>query len=248
MLIDPASIVELETTANAAMPALKAYWHDGWLLRFSEGYTKRANSIHPLFPSTHDLATKIAFCEALYASCGLPLIFKITATSQPPHLDESLADQGYQIVSPTLLQTCVLTPSHDAPYMEGTPTLTKAWLKAYQTLDPVPARHHDALEKTLRQIPFPTWYASLMGGDGAIIAVGLAVLQPPRLGLFNIVVDESQRGQGLGRQIMTRLLAWGRKEGAQYAYLQVSADNHAAIHLYASLNFKTQYQYWYRIK
>ena len=82
MTLDHAAIVELETMANAAMPALETQPYDGWMLRFGQGYTKRANSVHPLHASTLDLETKIAFCEEQYAACNQPTIFKMTCVRE----------------------------------------------------------------------------------------------------------------------------------------------------------------------
>jgi ribosomal protein S18 acetylase RimI-like enzyme len=47
---------------------------------------------------------------------------------------------------------------------------------------------------------------------------------------------------------MRNLLAWGKQNGAQHAYLQVMLNNVPALHLYSQLGFKQVYEYWYRIK
>ena len=46
----------LEEVAMNAWPALQQMLFDGWILRFAQGYTKRANSVHPLFESHLDTA------------------------------------------------------------------------------------------------------------------------------------------------------------------------------------------------
>ena len=55
------------------------------------------------------------------------------------------------------------------------------------------------------------------------------------------------RGIGLGRRIVTSLMAWGRSEGAHSAYLQVREDNEVARSLYESLGFAETYRYVYRV-
>jgi len=245
---DHATIVEWETMANAAAPALEKQLYDGWLLRFANGYTKRANSTHPLHESTLDLETKIAFCEAQYAKRGQPTIFKMTSASQPPELDAALEARGYQRISPTLLQVCPLSPNdYQMAEWHGSTALSQEWLESYQRLDPVKGPSLQTISETLTRIPYPNLYVALRDETGHIIAIGQGVLQESCIGIFAIVVEEGQRRRGLGRQIMNTLLSWGAQQGAEKAYLQVSADNTRAITLYHSLGFQTMYDYWYRI-
>ncbi len=49
----------IEELSINALPALQTMLVDGWVLRFANGYTKRANSIHPLYASTGDAREKI---------------------------------------------------------------------------------------------------------------------------------------------------------------------------------------------
>ncbi|HFL2538672.1 TPA: hypothetical protein ACG3G9_003832, partial [Clostridioides difficile] len=75
--------------------SLSTLFYDGWILRFANGFTKRANSIQPIYDSTHDVFAKIDECERIYASNQLSTIFKITPFIQPDHLDQLLQDRGY---------------------------------------------------------------------------------------------------------------------------------------------------------
>lgn len=65
----------IEKVSLNSWPALQQILFDGWVLRFSEGYTKRANSVNPLFASSLDVEVKIDTCERLYAERGLPPSF-----------------------------------------------------------------------------------------------------------------------------------------------------------------------------
>jgi N-acetylglutamate synthase len=89
-MTDPGLEWRVEETCLNAWPALREVLLDGWLLRFSEGLTRRANSANPLRPvSRADLPT----CEALYRRLGLPTIFRVLSLIDPS-VDERLAEAG----------------------------------------------------------------------------------------------------------------------------------------------------------
>lgn len=88
-------ITLLEELSLNAWPGHHTLLYDGWLLRFSEGYTSRANSVNPLYPgSITGLEDKIKECEDFYTSKSLPAIFKLTPASFPSNLEETLASDG----------------------------------------------------------------------------------------------------------------------------------------------------------
>lgn len=79
-------IRNLEETSLAGLPALTTEFYDGWLLRQSRGYTRRANSVWPLYASTLKIEEKIAYCEARYSDVGLPCVFKLVSVPKPRYL------------------------------------------------------------------------------------------------------------------------------------------------------------------
>jgi hypothetical protein len=62
----------LEEVAMHAWPALQQMPFDGWIVRFAPGYTKRANSVNPLFESHLDVLDKIAWLDSTHWQ-GKPL-------------------------------------------------------------------------------------------------------------------------------------------------------------------------------
>lgn len=96
-----------ELSLNNWQP-LSTLLYDGWILRFAEGYTKRANSVNPIHQSTLELQHKIEACERMYAENRLSTIFKITPLAQPSHLDRILEEKGYALVEPTSVRTLSL--------------------------------------------------------------------------------------------------------------------------------------------
>ena len=95
-------IRHIEELALNAWPALQTLLLDGWVVRFANGYTRRANSVNPLYPSEQDTDAKLRACEQLYRERGLKVVFKMTAASQPDGLDALLAAQEYEIAAPAV--------------------------------------------------------------------------------------------------------------------------------------------------
>ncbi|HYF64787.1 MAG TPA: GNAT family N-acetyltransferase [Herpetosiphonaceae bacterium] len=240
----------LEEAALNAWPAERQQLFDGWLLRCSGGYTKRANSVTPLYQATLDPAAKIAACERFYADQGLPCIFRLPSFAEGG-LDDVLARRGYRELDRTLVLARDLHPSA-APPTRGSPAAPAAaeaaldgWLDAYSALSESSPAQRAGHRAILGRIAARPAYLLLRAGDTPL-ACGLGVLEGEHFGLFDIVVAAERRGQGLGRQLIDSLLAWAIGRGARRAYLQVVAGNAPARRLYDRLGFSEQYQYWYR--
>jgi GNAT superfamily N-acetyltransferase len=239
----------IEELSLNAWPSLQTVLYDGWVLRFADGYTKRANSVNPLYPSTLDLEEKIRFCERMYPGRTLPAVFKITPDAFQGDLDEKLSERGYRKDSPTSVQVMDLVSAdvQIAREIELQEELSAEWLDSFCRMSAVSGSHRETLRKILLNILPGHCFVSLKAG-GPAIACGLGVLQSGYIGLFDIVTDPSFRSRGYGRQVVESILAWGRQNGAQEAYLQVMFNNPPALRLYAKIGFIEKYQYWYRIQ
>lgn len=243
----------LEEISLNALPALQTLLYDGWVVRLGKGYSRRANSVQTYGSPTLPLDEKIAYCETLYRRNNLPVVFKLTPASQPPHLDEILEARGYHVEGRTMVQTCNLASHDDVVKSPGTlfceicETLHGEWFDQFCRMNNPNSAQREALGKMLRLI-LPRAGFALLKDEHGVRACGLGVLQEKYLGLFDIVVDEEVRRQGYGTRLVSELLAWGQANGAQIAYLQVVANNEPAVKLYARLGFVEQYCYWYRVR
>lgn len=259
--MDPALIRRIEELSLNALPALQTEVYDGWILRRANGYTRRANSINPLYPSTLPLAEKVARCEARYAGERHGVIFKLTPAAQPADLDAALGELGYTREAPTSVQTLDLgSPgSHPGPTARpaGTPdrpgpaevltTLSPRWLEPFCQMNQVPPDHQVTLQQILAKIRAATGYL-LLTHEGIPVACGLGVVEDGWVGIFDIVTHSEHRQQGYGLALMQSLLDWARTAGARQAYLQVMASNQSALRLYEKLGFRERYRYWYRTR
>ena len=71
-----------------------------------------------------------------------------------------------------------------------------------------------------------------------VVAYGGVMVRPPTADIQTIAVDPGHRGQGIARDLLSRLLAMADGTGCSEVLLEVSADNAAAIALYASEGFE----------
>ena len=248
-----------------AWPATHQILVDGWLIRISNGFTKRANCVVPLYatpatdpdPLQTDLLNKVRYCENLYAREQLQTIFRLTSESTPPTataehpLDVVLEQRGYQRVDPTRVQIADLRALPSAADTTAGPntnfqivTATQ-WLRAYSALAAMPAPAAELHANLIRSIRPDCAFALLsVAGTPAVCALG--VLEHNLLGLFDVITAETYRGQGLAEQLLDQLLSWGARRGAEHAYLQVITANTPALSLYRRLGFVDLYHYWYR--
>jgi N-acetylglutamate synthase len=236
----------VEEASLNAWPALQQLLLDGWVLRFARGFTKRANSVVPLYASSQDALAKVRYCENLYAREQLKTIFRLTTVLDNAALDALLAKRGYSTIDPTLVLALPLgeRPWHAASRCQS--LTSEAWLAAYARHAAIPASAQALHAMLLRGIRTEHRFGAC-GNGNAVDACGLAVVERELVGLFDIVTDPAQRRRGHARALVTSLLAWAQRSGAEYAYLQVVESNLAARALYAELGFVPLYRYWYRM-
>jgi ribosomal protein S18 acetylase RimI-like enzyme len=238
-----------EELSRNALPSLQTQYYDGWILRFTNGYsyTNRANSVNMVYPSTLDPQIKIAECEKRYFSLGLPATFKITGEADA-EIEELLERRGYTVITPTRVMTAAISDGPVSGDCELTRSIGEDWLDAYFTLSRyTDAKRHEIARLILNNITVPV-VCGRLAKEGETVACGLCVTERGYAGLFNIVVEESQRGRGYGEELCRTLLSTAHRLGAHTAYLQVVKENNTAINLYSKLGFQVEYTYWYRTK
>ena len=236
-----------ELTINAH-PALQTQVYDGWILRFANGYSNRANSINLLYSSTIDLEAKIAECEKRYSAQGLPALYKITDGTDPA-IVSALEAHDYETIDSTYLMRM---PLQDRAFPPGDCVITNRdddeWLDAYFSF----SRYADSVRQTTAKQIFDNVkntaiYVRLVK-NGVSAACGSAVIERGYVGLLNIVVNAQHRGKGYGEELCGALLSEAIRLGAHTSYLQVMHENHAAVRLYTKLGYAPMYSYRYHRK
>lgn len=246
----------LERLALRTWPAQLEQPYEGWILRASDGVTKRANSVWTIDGSEHWAGDEkaIADAEAFYLNHRLTPRFHISDAS-PSGLDECLERRGYVKEVPCLMMTtdavraiqrtepvdgnslhAVIQSSHDT-----------AWLGHFLAMEGFTPELGAFYDKLFSRIEAPTAYVSLRMRDQCV-GVGTAVAEDGWSGFINIVVHPHYRGHGIGKRIVHELARWSRDQGADRLYLQVIADNVPAIRLYSGAGYEQLFAYHYRTK
>lgn len=235
-----------EIAANAHV-ALDVMQYDGWLLRFSEGYTGRANSVSVLYPSTIGYDEKIAYCEKIYARKGLPCRFKVTDADK--ELTDILTAKGYSVITPTDVMLLDLADISDADTSGCIFSDVHAgWYDHYAELEGLTDPHNkDVFGRMLAKVIPETIYCTLMHEDKAVGCASAAIEHGYML-IQNVIVSGELRGKGLGERMCRALISRGRSQGAHHSYLQVVQDNIPAVNLYKKLGYKKIYSYQYMKK
>lgn len=241
-------IILYEELSMNAHPAIKTQLYDGWVLRFADGYTNRANSVNLIYPSTISINRKIDFCEEYYLAQNLPVVFKITPLSLQS-IDGLLEKRGYEKITPTNLMTKKRTDKFsNINNSKISEKISEEWQENYFKLNGIFDKQKIQTAKIIQGNIQNKVLCAMIEKADRIIACGLCVVERDYAGLYDIVVDSSFRGKGYGYEICTSLLSYAFQSGVKKAYLQVIVDNAPAVSLYKKMGFSDNYQYWYRVK
>ena len=243
-MAEPGLEWRVEETCLNAWPALREVLLDGWVLRFSEGLTRRSNSANPLRPVSH---TDLRTCEVLYRRLGLPTIFRVLSLIDP-EVDEQLAEAGYTGEG----ESCVLYAAIDDIAAARDPDVklldqpTPEWFDAMAALQNHSSEQAATYRRIVGQLAIPAAFAAL-SDEGGTAALAYGALHNSCLCYESVITDRRRRRQGWGRRIVNALTAWARDEGAVGACLEVEAHNAPARALYDAIGLKRElYRYHYR--
>lgn len=260
-MIDKNEINKLEKIGSDVHPALEQAVLEGWILNYTEGFSKRGNSVLPQTEGT-DLLVQVQNCETWYEKRGQTPIFKMTKAA-PKGLKELLEKCGYTDEASTDVMTVlpenpvfqekmesVVEPEETGVIMTSSPD--EAWLKCYfeyenrtdpKTMDIV--RRQFALVDKNENLSAIYCRIQMWGKD---VAVASVVIEDGVMFLLNVVVNPDCRGKGYGKILVKQILEAACDIGAEKLCLQVVASNEVAKNMYKSFGFEVQYSYWYMCK
>jgi GNAT superfamily N-acetyltransferase len=238
-----------ELTMNA-WPSIQTMFFDGWILRMANGYTKRANSIKPMYSFDKNADEKIKHCEEIYGKNNLPTIFKIIECKEHEKLDKILENSCYEKVDLTSVQ---ISNDIKQKTSQNNGIITDIgfsddWKKCFYECNGINDKDlKTTIEAMLNNIKVDkiTVYKR---ENGIFLGCGYGVIENGFVGLFDIIVKTENRGKGYGEEIVKTILKEANEKGIEKAYLAVVDNNTIAKKLYEKLGFKEVYKYWYRKK
>ncbi|MEX2289388.1 MAG: GNAT family N-acetyltransferase [Mycobacteriales bacterium] len=238
----------LDELTHRGWPALESVEVDGWLVRLAQGVTQRANSVLPL-RAPRDLSAAVEEVERIYRQRGLTPTFQISPAAQPAGLDDLLADRGYAVRTPTVIQVADvstalrrLLTSAVAASVETAPD--EDWMRLWWSIDGRGGAQARAVASRLLT-GGPALYGSIRDSTGVTAVARLALVEE-WAGVFCMAVRPDARRRGYGRAVLRTLLEQAASHGATRAWLQVLDGNHGARALYGDAGFAAASSYHYR--
>jgi GNAT superfamily N-acetyltransferase len=244
-LFGPLSDVQAcEERLMNAWPSHQSVVVGDWLCRFARGYSGRANSACVTRTGIALDDAAITHIEALYQAAGLRPSFRLS-----PLVSEAiritLEARGYQ---PEDASVGMIGPAFEgaipeALVLEAAPT--QEWLEGACRWQQPSKRDPAALLGIVGNIRVPTRFATLHH-TGQPAAYALISLDRGMAEFGAVMVDPAIRGQGLGKVLVSGIIAWAKSAGAERIFLQAATENEIARGLYAGLGFADLYTaaYW----
>lgn len=247
-MIDLAKVRRLEAVGFRAWPAATVLYDGSWLCRLTAGHpSRRLNSVNPLDPSDYrDIAIRLEKAAKRFADYGRPLLVRQTPLT-PPQLIAFMDDAGWMDMGRTVVMMADLAT---LPRDEGLDHLPSRDVGRFVDARLRVSGDDPALKPGLTEIinaikPEAGLFIFEEPGFGPT-AVTIAVQDNDLVGILQLGVAEDRRGQGLGTAILHASLRWAKLKGARHAWVQVEANNTAALALYRRAGFQDVYEYSYR--
>lgn len=243
-------IAALERANLNAWPSARVHWDGDWCLRLTPGArSRRINSVTPFQPQDeHDVAGRLNRICDHFRRHGKTPTFRWTPLFPAALMDRLQADR-WRMASETIVMTRPISitanrsedPSQSGMHQGG----LAEWVRKLTDINRSAIADAVALRSTLANVVPAAKRLLIETDDGTPVAAGFCVADGAYLGLFLVYVSALNRRQGHAQALLAAALEFGEQNGAETAWLQVEADNPAALALYAAAGFQERYRYFY---
>lgn len=247
-------ILALERANLNAWPSTKTLWDGDWCLRLTPGArSRRINSVTVFSPEDGDeIGARLARATDHFRRNGKTPTFRWTPLF-PSALTQHLRTGGWRMAAETIVMTRPIGDRSDpksgtrssAAQAGGHTSGLNEWVRKLTEINRPSIADAVALRSTLAQVVPASKRLLIEADNGAGVAAGFCVADGACLGLFLVCVSADYRRQGHARALLLDALEFGAQNGAETAWLQVEAENHPALELYAGAGFRERYRYVY---
>ena len=235
-------------------PAKHYYFLNGWILRFTEGVTSRANSVFPIqYTGTQKtLDSNIELVEKAYKAHNLEAVFTIPDFHEPKNLKEKLLKRGYKTYDHTIalgirideIQTKTINNDFEYHIFNSRVKEISDFLARFSKWNEV---EQNIIQEINQRIIIPKKCYMLTKYNNEVIGTLLAVLvSQGYLYIGDVFVHPDYRRQNIATSMLIRLIdEWAVANGVKCIWLQVEKVNTKALDLYHKLGMRKLYGYYY---
>lgn len=242
-----------ELMANA-WPAEVSEPLRGWRLRWSQGLSRRANSVLPSTAEAAEIPELVDRCERFYRSRRADPMFQVSSASAPAGLRRCLDGRGYVATARTLVAQAptanVISALEERQGIEVavSDAPSEEWFDLYWSVSRpgASADHAELCRRVLLSPALETVFVTAHVG-GRAAGVGQAVFEAGFAGVQCMATWGAQRRHGVGSAVLGELADQARQRQVAAMYLAVMADNAPARALYDAAGFRTTHEYRYLV-
>ena len=201
---------EIEPHSIASWPARETIQRYGWLLRFTNGFTHRGNSVATLHFDATDVPAAIENVEHEYRKRSLPPMFQIASAVEPSTLPKELLSRGYDVVTPTYVLVGSAMAIRDRLGVanaarvayEPSPDFISLVLEGSRSAEDGRERI-EILSRIVSERICVT-----AESDGKSVACGTGTLRDGYVGINMMRTTPSNRRQGHARSVLSAIAGW----------------------------------------
>jgi ribosomal protein S18 acetylase RimI-like enzyme len=245
------SAFDMERLAQQGWPPLESEQVGDWDLRYSAGYSDRANSVRVAAPPTsRSLKSMLSLVEDWYKQRGAEPRLQIP---EPSGMTGELEKLGWnrQRTSRMMINSVSRLLSATASARERTDLDIEVrdqpngeW---YELVSGYRASTYAEFHHIVAAVE-PAAYVFCRNQQGELLGIARATLQGTWCGATTMATTPQSRRRGIARAVTGQMALWAQEQGATDWYLQVFHDNAAARSFYEKVGFTTHHIYTYRRK
>ncbi|MFX0032789.1 MAG: GNAT family N-acetyltransferase [Candidatus Hodarchaeota archaeon] len=235
-------------------PAKHYFFYKGWILRFTDGVTSRANSVFPLnyYGSRKTIEYDIDVVEKAYKKYGLPVIYTIYDCHKPNYLSRKLIRRNYRKFDFTIslggnvndLNIKHTNDNYEYSFQNERTSKFSEFLSQFSSRS---KEQQNIITKITQRIKILKKCFIVVKSQNLVIGTLMGVLDlDGYLYLADIFVSPNYRNQGIAKSMIYKVTnEWVNPKYINMIWLQVEVENENAINFYENIGLKELYSYYY---